>query len=143
MGEYCDFGRWSIAAKTIGNSGPNGFVLVGEGSLHSTVAVRNGSLVNRVYDSGFATNPRAAQPLGRYFGEGGAIPSSASEAITSRGLNLPGIINDARMGAAYRANTNIPALRGPAAGGTGSELIIEPSNFRHLQLQGGYVPVGP
>lgn len=133
-----------VAAKTaISNPGANGFVLVGEGSLHSTVAVRQGSMVNRVFDSGFATNPAAAQPLGRYFGEGGVLPSSAGGAITSRGLNLPGIIKDAQMGAVYRASTNIPALRGPAAGGTRPELIIDPSYFRHLELQGGYNPIAP
>lgn len=46
-----------LALKLIGSSGPNGFVLVDEESLHSTVAIRNGSLVNRVFDSGFATIP--------------------------------------------------------------------------------------
>ena len=131
------------AKSVISNPGPNGFVLVGEGALHSTVAVRQGSMVNRVFDSGFATNLHAAQPLGRYFGEGAILPSTGGTAITSRGLNLPGIINDAQLGAVYRANTHIPVLRGPAAGGTGPELIINPSNFRHLQLQGEYVPIIP
>jgi len=148
-------GAWGVRAEKaaavvaraaragVSNPGPNGFVLVGEGSLHSTVAVRQGSLVNRVFDSGFATNRNAAQPLGRYFGEGGTLPSSAGSAITTRGLNLPGIVNDAQMGAVYRANTHIPALRGPAAGGTGPELIIDRSYFRNLDLQGGYVPIAP
>jgi hypothetical protein len=63
-----------------------------------------------------------------------AVPSSARNAITSRGLNLPGIINDARMGVTYRVNSNIPVLCGLAAGGMIPEIIIDSYNFRHLQL---------
>jgi hypothetical protein len=48
-----------------------------------------------------------------------------------------------QVGAVYRSNTHIPALRGPAAGGTGPELIIDRSYFRNLELQGGYVPIAP
>jgi hypothetical protein len=58
-------------------------------------------------------------------------------------LNLAKIINDARVGAVYRVNINIPALRGPAEGGTQSELIISPSNFQHLKLQGNFTPIAP
>ena len=108
------------------------------GTLHQTVALRPGDLVNRVFDSGFATNQNAAQPRGGYFGEGGTLPSTAADAISQFGLNLPGIINNARMGAVYRVRAPIPALRGPARGGTTTELIIERSYRDNLELQGSY-----
>jgi hypothetical protein len=41
-----------------------------------------------------------------------------------------------QMGAVYRASTNIPALRGPAASGTGPELIIDPSYFGFWNCRG-------
>ncbi len=134
-----EFGK--AANSPISNPGPSGFVLVGEGPLHSTVPVPTGSLVNRVFDSEFASNPAAAQPLGSYFEAGGTLPPSASTAISTRGLGMRGIINNAQLGAVYRANSNIPALSGPAAGGTGAELIIGRPYFKNLELQGGYVPI--
>ena len=127
----------SAGGAVLGPEGPGQFAMKGDGPLHSTVAIRQDSLVNRVFDSGFASNPKAAQPLGRYFGEGGTLPPTAAGATEQYGLNLPGIVNDARMGAVYKANANIPALRGPAAGGTGTELKIDPSYFGNLKLQGG------
>ena len=132
------------AGKVVGSLGPERpgqFVITGDGPLHATVPIREGTFVNRVFDTNYATNPAAAQPLGRYFVQGDTLPSTSTEAIIERGLNYPGVINDAGMGAVYRANATMPALQGPALGGTGMETIIQPTYWKDLGLVGEYTVI--
>ncbi|MDE3046572.1 MAG: hypothetical protein KGJ02_08035 [Verrucomicrobiota bacterium] len=113
-----------------------GFILVGEGSLRSASVVRRGQTINRVFDSRHALGRPYSQPWGGSFSPGFSLPNSASQAIVDRGLNWPGVINNAELGAVYRANKNVPCMVRTSLGGTAPEIEIS-RDFKDLFVQIG------
>ena len=99
-----------------------------------SVTIRNGEIVSRLWDSNYTPGSPFSGPFGRFFSPGGYLPISADEGIAARGLNLPGMANNAQRGALYQATRDIPAMLRPATGGDGEmELEIERMNIQHFR----------
>jgi len=81
--------------------------------------------------------------MGGSFSPGSTLPTSASQTIIDRGLNWPGVVNNAEMGVIYRANQNLPATFRTSLGGTAPEVLIAPAYRSGLQQVGGFVPIAP
>jgi len=133
-----------VEADILGPEGPGQFVLrSGQGSQEIASIVRTGDEFNRVFDSRWQLGPPYSQPMGGSLSPGLTIPSSASQTIIRRGLNWPGVVNNAEMGVAYRAIQNMPATKRTALGGTDPEILIAPPYRNGLQQVGGFVPIAP
>ena len=97
------------------------------------VTVQVGQFVNRVFDSRAGqAGANVSGPLGRSFSPGSGVPTTASEAIQQRGLNLfyP---NNAQEAIIMRARENIPAVQRISIGGATPELLIEPQYWNRLE----------
>ena len=119
---FGDFAHSTLAAKS------GQMVHVGE-----RVTVQEGQFVNRVFDSRAGqAGANVSGPLGRSFSPGSGVPTTASEAIQQRGLNIfyP---NNAQEAIIMRANGNIPAIQRTSIGGTTPELLIEPQYWNQLE----------
>lgn len=122
MGSYSDFWQCSNAARG------TQIVSVGEVGV-----LRQGSFVNRVYDSRFGqAGAQVSGPLGRSFTPGSGVPTTAGEAIQQRGLNLfyP---NNAERAVIYRATGDIPTINRTSIGGSAPETLIDPRYFDQLE----------
>jgi RHS repeat-associated protein len=123
----------SEAGGILGPSGPGQFILRSEASVFETATVvRRGEFLNRVFDSRFVSGADVSGPLGRSFAPGSGVPTTASEAILQRGLNIfyP---NNAQEAIIYRATGNIPGTLRMSIGGTTPEILINPSFYGSLE----------
>jgi len=128
----------------LGPEGPGQFVLQsGEGSLETAGVVRTGEQLNRVFDSRWQLGSPYSQPLGGSFSPGSTLPTSSSQAFIDRGLNWPGVVNNAQMGVIYSANQNLEATFRTSLGGVAPEVLIAPLYRSSLQQVGGFVPIAP
>lgn len=103
-------------------------IAVGENSI-----VKKGDFVNRVFDSRYGqSGANVSGPLGRSFSPGSGVPTTATEAIEQRGLNMfyP---NNAREAIIYRAKRDIPVLQRDSIGGTKPEVLIGPKYWDQLE----------
>ena len=114
----------SISTSISNSITPRGFILIGEGSLKSAYIVRRGQYINRVFDSRWELGRPYSRPWGGSFSPESSLPNSASEAIIERGLNWPGIVNNAKLGVIYKANGNVPSMKRTSLGGTSPEIEI-------------------
>jgi hypothetical protein len=134
-----------IVPNTV-QSASKGFVLVGEGSLRSASVVRRGQTLNRVFDSRWRQGFPYSQPMGGSFSPGSTLPTSASQTIVERGLNWPGITNNAQFGVIYKASGNVPSMVRTSLGGTTPEIEIA-KGYRFILKEvgetGNYIPLGP
>jgi hypothetical protein len=71
------------------------------------------------------------------------LPINASTAIQTRGLQFPGILNNAERGAVYGVTQDIPATLRTSIGGTEPELLIAPQYRQHLNLLDESVSILP
>jgi hypothetical protein len=95
--------------------------------------LRQGSFVNRVYDSRFGdAGAQVSGPLGRSFTPGSGVPTTAAEAIQQRGLNLF-YTNNAERAVIYRATGDIPTINRTSIGGSAPETLIDPRYFDQLE----------
>jgi hypothetical protein len=62
------------------------------------------------------------------------LPINSNVAISTRGLNIDGVVNNAQMGAVYRVLKNIPAVLRSSLGGTGPEFFVEEEYRQYLQI---------
>jgi hypothetical protein len=62
---------------------------------------------------------------------GDELPSSASEAIATRGLDIPGVQNNARLGIVVEATETIPVTTRTSVGGTAPEVMV-PKKLREI-----------
>jgi hypothetical protein len=120
-------GEVPTVPTVVSNPGPNGFVLIGDGSLESATVVRQGEYVNRVYDSNYGDTPGASGPMGGSFSPGSGVPTTATEAIADRGLSYANQ-NNAQQAVVYQATGNIPATQTTSLGGTAPEIQISQQN---------------
>lgn len=120
-----------------------GFILVGEGSLRSASVVRRGQTINRVFDSRWELNKSYSRPWGGSFSPGSSLPNSTSEAIIERGLNWPGVVNNARFGVVYKAEKNIPCMSRISLGGTTPEIEILSEYQLMFKQVGEYTQITP
>jgi hypothetical protein len=93
--------------------------------------VDEGKIVNRVWDSNWQSVKGSSSPKGSSFCEGACMPIHAQSAIERRGLNIPGIVNDARHGGLFKAVGNIPAQIRTSIDGVEAEIVIE-ARYLHL-----------
>jgi hypothetical protein len=125
------------------SSACRGFVLVGEGSLRSASVVRREQTINRVFDSRHTLGRPFSRPWGGSFSPGSTLPNSASQAIIERGLNWPGVVNDARHGVVYKAEKNIPCMSRISLGGTSPEIEILSEYQLMFKQIGEYTRIAP
>ncbi len=138
------FPNLASTSEILGPSGPGQFVLrSGQGTLERAGVVRTDRELNRLFDSRWQLGRPYSQPMGGSFSPGSSLPSSASQAIISRGLNYsPSIVNNAELGVVYRANQNIPATFRTSLGGTDPEIMIMEQYRHYLQRIGNFIPTG-
>jgi RHS repeat-associated protein len=108
------------------------------------VIIKEGSLINRVWDSGWEEGSSLSGPFGGSYAPGGALPINADTAIIDRGL--VGFPNNAQMGAVYEVTGDIPAILRTSIGGTEPELVIAPEFRDALQILTdtiSQIPPGP
>ena len=127
----------------LGPEGPGQFVMRGGGTIESAGVVRTGSELNRVFDSRWQFGRPYSQPMGGSFSPGSTLPTSASQAIFDRGLNWPGVVNNAELGVIYKANRNLPATFRTSLGGTAPEIKVLEQYRSSLKPVGGFVPIHP
>jgi len=93
--------------------------------------IDEGKIVNRVWHSQWQAVDGASKPSGSSFCEGACLPIHAQSAIERRGLNIPGIVNDAQHGGLFRAVGTIPAHLRTAIDGIEGEIVIS-ARYWHL-----------
>jgi hypothetical protein len=98
------------------------------------VILREGQYINRVWDSRWTPGSSYSGPFGGSYSPGGVIPINAATAIETRGLNIPGVLNNAERGGVYSVTRNIPATFRTSISGTEPELSIAPEFRQHLNL---------
>jgi len=100
----------------------------------TTVVLREGQYVNRVWDSRWTEGSIYSGPRGGSYSPDGALPIDASTAIESRGLDMPNVFNNAERGGIYEVTSDIPAIFRTSIGGTEPELFIQPQYRQFLNL---------
>ena len=98
------------------------------------IIIEEGGFVNRMFDSRAGLpGANVSGPIGRSFSPGSGIPTTASEGIKQRGLNVfyP---NNAQEAIIYRAKEAIPAVQRTSIGGTAPEILIEPQHWSKLEV---------
>ena len=110
---------------TLGPEGPGQFTFVPSTKPPiTTIQIPSGFSLNRTFNSGYRLGSGSG-PMGGSFALGNTLPSSASQGIVERGLNLPGIVNDSELGMVYQTTTSISATYYQTAlGGTKPEVYI-------------------
>jgi RHS repeat-associated protein len=103
-------------------------------SIERQITLRQGQYINRVWDSRWTELSAYSGPQGGSYTPGGALPINAAIAIETRGLRIPGVINNAERGGIYRATQNIPAILKMSVSGTEPEIFIAPRYRQHLKL---------
>lgn len=111
--------------------GVEGFLPVVE---ETQVALREGQCINRVWDSRWTPGSSYSGPFGGSYSPGGALPINATTGIETRGLSIPGVLNNAERGGVYRLTQDIPATLRTSIGGSEPELIIAPQYRQYLNL---------
>jgi RHS repeat-associated protein len=122
----------SIALNSVGRV--VGKVCVKGARAAKPTIIKKGDLVNRVWDSRWTPGSKYSGPYGGSYSPNGALPINAKTAIETRGLNLPGILNNAQRGGVYTASRDIPATLRTSIGGTEAEIFITDKYRPFLQL---------
>ena len=99
-------------------------------SMGESVLLKEGTILNRVWDSRFGSLEGASGPFGSSFSPGSALPINAEVGVTTRGLNIPGVINNAEVGGLFTVTADTPALLRTSISGTAPELVIPKSLVR-------------
>jgi RHS repeat-associated protein len=97
------------------------------------ITIKKGEFVNRVFDSRAGqVGSKVSGPLGRSFSPGSGVPTTDTEAIKQRGLNVfyP---NNAKEAIIFRSRNDIPAIKRISIGGTEVELLIESKYLNELE----------
>jgi hypothetical protein len=98
------------------------------------IVLQEGQYINRVWDSRWTPGSKFSGPFGGSYSPNGALPINAATAVETRGLNIPGVLNNAERGGVFAPTRNIPATLRTSIGGTESELLIAPQYRQYLNL---------
>jgi RHS repeat-associated protein len=110
-------------------------VFLGRVSATETrVVLKEGEYINRVWDSRWTPGSQYSGPFGGSYSPNGALPINASTAIEGRGLNIPGVLNNAQRGGVYSVTRDIPATLRSSIKGTDPEIVIDPEYRKYLDL---------
>jgi RHS repeat-associated protein len=133
--------QWTTADGILGPSGTGQFIIKSEGMLESATVIKRGEFVNRMFDSKYGSIPDVSGSMGRSFAPGSGLPTTATEGIMQRGLNIYNQ-NDAQQAIIYKAIKNMPATKRVSIQGTTPEVLIE-SEFRKYLSEVRKYPVIP
>ena len=97
-----------------------------------SVVLTEGQQVNRVWDSRWTPGSKYSGPFGGSYAPNSAIPINANIATQTRGLNIPGIANNARQAAVYTTAQDIPATLRQSLWGTEPEFVVDPQYRQYL-----------
>lgn len=97
------------------------------------VVIKKGDILNRTWHSVWEENSAMSGPSGRSYCRGDCLPVNAASAIQRRGLNVNGVVNDARKGSIYRAKEDIVATLRKSIDGIEEEILLRPSDVSKLQ----------
>ena len=100
----------------------------------SRVVLKPGDQLNRVWDSRWTPGSTYSGPYGGSYTPGAALPADANTAVVTRGLDLPGVMNNAQRGGIYRVTHEIPAVFRTSIGGTAPEIYVAPEHRKFLEL---------
>jgi RHS repeat-associated protein len=107
---------------------------VGEAVEETQGVLQSGQHVNRVWDSRWTPGSDYSGPYGGSYTPGATLPPDAPTAVTTRGLDLPGVMNNAGKAGIYRVTKDIPAVFRTSIGGTAPEIYVAPEHRRFLEL---------
>ncbi|MBK8402493.1 MAG: RHS repeat-associated core domain-containing protein [Propionivibrio sp.] len=130
-------GLGAVTSKVMGIVGAvfgRGAVGVEAAVAETQVTLSNGQYINRVWDSRWTPGSSYSGPFGGSYSPGGALPINATTAVETRGLNIPGVLNNADRGGIYNVTQDIPATLRTSIGGTEPELLIAPQYRQYLNL---------
>ncbi|MGH7238805.1 MAG: RHS repeat-associated core domain-containing protein, partial [Candidatus Saccharimonadales bacterium] len=116
--------------------------LLFRGAKEAAYTIKEGDIVNRVWDSRWTFGSKYSGPKGGSYTRGGYLPINAKAAIEDRGLR--GFPNNAQRGALFRATRDIPATLRQSIGGSENELVV-PSQFRQyldMMQEESHIPAG-
>lgn len=96
---------------------------------------KRGEIFNRLWHSDWRKGVQGPSgPEGRSFCRGACLPINASRAVEGRGLNAPGVVNNAQRGALYRVKEDIVVTVRRSIGGYDTEILIKPEDFSKLEI---------
>jgi RHS repeat-associated protein len=111
-----------------------GLLSAGTTTAETQFTLTQGQNVNRVWDSRWTPASKYSGPFGGSYAPGSALPINAATASTTRGLNIPGVLNNAQKGGVYTVTQPLSATLRTSIGGTEPELLVSPQSRAHLQL---------
>ena len=96
--------------------------------------LKEGDLINRVWDSRWTPGSKYSGPYGGSYSPTGSLPNNAVDAINSKGLNVPGVLNNAERGAIYEVSGDTPVIFRTSIGGSAPEIVVAPGQRGTLRL---------
>jgi hypothetical protein len=130
----------SVAIATVSAAATVGIAVGGAGAISASartgtqVTLTEGQYLNRVWDSRWTPGSQYSGPFGGSYSPSGALPINTTTAIETRGLNIPGVLNNAGRGGVYSVTRDIPAISRNSIGGTEPELLVSPQYRQYLNL---------
>jgi RHS repeat-associated protein len=107
------------------------------------IILKQGQYINRVWDSRWTEGSAFSGPIGGSYSPKGALPINAATGIETRGLNIPGVLNNAERGGVFDVVRDTPAMLRTSIRGTEPELLIAPQYRQNLILQESSVSIIP
>lgn len=101
------------------------------------VVIKKGEILNRVWDSRWTKEPPGAGfsgPTGASFCRGNCMPINSGSAITQRGLNIPGVSNNAGNAGTFRATEDIVVSVRQSIGGAAEEIVVSRPDISKLRM---------
>jgi RHS repeat-associated protein len=144
----CCRGKITTITPVYGPAGPGQFVTYPEtAQLTKPIILQSGTKLNRVFDSRYMLGAPYSQPFGSSYSPSWKTPHYASVAIENRGLNWPGVVNNAQLGGRFVITRRVPAMSRPSLGGTEPEILI--SRWKNMSCDefikqvGSDIPIAP
>jgi len=108
-------------------------LFIGGANSDWKVRLKQGGMMNRNWDSEWMTQPGKSGPIGGSYAPGSSLPMDSETAIRTRGLDIPGVQNNAKVGGVFTVKEEIPAIYRTSIGGTTPEIYIEPRYRTSIQ----------
>lgn len=107
------------------------------------IVIKRGQVLGRVWDSRHTTKDDGfSGPKGSSFCLGACSPINAQSAIDRRGLNIPGVVNNAQKGGLFRVEKDIVVRVRQSIGGVEPEILVDKADLGKLIIISEY-PIPP
>jgi Flp pilus assembly protein TadD len=123
-----------LQGATLESSSVTGVTAKGAGEAVTRVVIKKGTVLNRVWDSGWNSEAAVSGPNGTSYCWGQCLPINAASAVQRRGLaGVPGVVNNAQQGAVYRVTEDIVVNVRRSIGGVDQEVVVSKVDLGKLQ----------